>query len=289
MGAATEEVVLSSDALEAVLLPGLGCRLHRLRAFGQDLLRTPATPADHAADPFNRGGYVLAPWTNRASARPMTVAGRTVHLRPNFPDGTAIHGQVSLRPWKRVGDAAWAVEGGGEGWPWPYRVTLDAAVDGARLDLRYRLENRSDAPMPAGLGIHPWFAGPESVALSAARVVPRNDERGVAPVAASGEWSLAAGRRPWLGLDATWLDVDPPRATLRWSSGIRLELEALRRPSGPLQFAVASPHTPDAVAVEPVTHAPWALDALADGDATAMPLLDPGDVLELDVSLSAHR
>ena len=36
------ELVLGSDELEVVLLPELGGRIHRLRAFGTDLLRTPA-------------------------------------------------------------------------------------------------------------------------------------------------------------------------------------------------------------------------------------------------------
>ena len=39
------ELVLRSDELEVVILPELGGRIHRLRAFGTDLLRTPPDPA----------------------------------------------------------------------------------------------------------------------------------------------------------------------------------------------------------------------------------------------------
>ena len=90
-GATLEEVTWRTDELEVTALPGLGCRLHRLRAFGVDVLRTPESPAGHVDEPFSWGAYVMAPWTNRADPSPMTIAGRRIDLAPNFPDGTAIH------------------------------------------------------------------------------------------------------------------------------------------------------------------------------------------------------
>ena len=48
----------SSAALEAIVLPEAGARLHRLRAFGHDLLRTPHEPAIHQADPFFWGAFI---------------------------------------------------------------------------------------------------------------------------------------------------------------------------------------------------------------------------------------
>ncbi|MEO6578403.1 MAG: hypothetical protein ABIO99_05845, partial [Candidatus Limnocylindria bacterium] len=98
------EVRVESDALEVVLLPDVGARLHRLLAFGVDLLRTPPDPARHVADPFFWGGYILAPWGNRLEAGPTDVADQAVNLEPNFDDGSAIHGQVYARPWEVVGD-----------------------------------------------------------------------------------------------------------------------------------------------------------------------------------------
>ena len=70
MAAAVRELELRSDRLEVVLLPELGARIHRIRAFGHDLLRTPPDPRDHAADPFFWGAYPMAPWCNRAPAGP---------------------------------------------------------------------------------------------------------------------------------------------------------------------------------------------------------------------------
>src|SRR5512141_1103186 len=92
-------VTFADGPIEPELLPGIGARLHRLRAFGHDLLRTPDDPSVHLRDPFRWGAYVMAPWCNRIAATPVTVDGELVALLPNFEDGTAIHGQVSTAPW----------------------------------------------------------------------------------------------------------------------------------------------------------------------------------------------
>ena len=60
-----EELRFGAEALEVIVLPQVGARLHRLRAFGHDLLRTPPDPGTHATDPYFWGAYVMAPWCNR--------------------------------------------------------------------------------------------------------------------------------------------------------------------------------------------------------------------------------
>lgn len=287
---ATEVVRFATDELEVELLPELGARLHRIRAFGTDLLRTPPDPAAHAEDPFFWGAYVMAPWTNRAGAAPMTIAGRAVDLPANFPDGTAIHGQVFRAPWRHTGEGGFAVEREGAGWPWAYAVTADVSVEGPRLRLRYRLRNPSDAPMPAGIGLHPWWVRPVEVALAARAVHPRNGDLEAEHVEARGSWALDGGQ-PRGGLDATWLDLDPAEVRLGWpETGISATLRMRTDGEGP-HVAVATPAEPDAVAVEPVTHLPWALDRSARGLPGGIRLLSPGASLslELDLVVSRHR
>lgn len=285
---ATEVVRLASHELEVEVLPELGARLHRIRAFGTDLLRTPPDPAMHAADPFFWGAYVMAPWTNRASASPMTIAGRALDLPANFADGSAIHGQVFVAPWRRTGEGGFAVDRRGAGWPWAYSVTADVSVEGPRLRLRYRLRNGSDAPMPAGIGLHPWWVRPVEVALTANAVHPRNADVTVEHVEASGAWSLDDGQ-PRRGLDATWLDVDPAEVRLGWpDAGIGATLHVRTDGEGP-HVAVATPDEPNAVAVEPVTHLPWALDRRARGLIGGIRLLEPGGSLSLELELAVIR
>lgn len=285
---AHDEVVLRSDDLDVVLLPALGGRIHRLRALGHDVIRTPGDPATHRDEPFFWGGYVMAPWTNRASTSPMWIAGRSVDLAPNFPDGTAIHGQVYLAPWRQTADGSFVVAREGDGWPWAYSVSAEVGVQNSRLRLRYRLRNESDGPMPGGIGIHPWFRRPVEIALSAGSVHPDNADPEGAHVPPSGRFALDGGPLPE-GLDATWLDVEPPEITLRWPDlGLAARM-TLDTGGTPVHVAVASPADLPAVAVEPVTHRPWALRRLADGEPGGMRLLGPGEAQELDISLEFAR
>lgn len=289
MSPAIEEVRLTSDELEVSVLPSLGCRLHRLRAYGVDLLRTPPDPATHADDPFFWGAYVMAPWTNRATAGPMTIAGRGVALSPNFADGSAIHGQVYAAAWEQRGSGLFGIRREGDGWPWAYEVTAEVAVDGPRLRLAYAVINRSDGPMPAGIGLHPWFRRPLTVGAHASAVHPRNDDPEAAPIDPAGDLALDIDSQLPGGLDATWLDVKPPRIELWWPADALTALMTIDSGGDPLYLAVATPEEPDATPVEPVTHAPWALDRLAIGEPGAMRLLDAGDRVTLTVEIDVGR
>lgn len=284
---AVEEVRWESDDLVVGMLPGLGCRLHRITFRGTDLLRTPPDPAAHAEDPFFWGAYVMAPWTNRATARPMTIAGRRVDLPANFPDGTAIHGHVYGRAWERRGPNSFGVVvPEGSGWPWAYEVTVEIGVDGASLRLACAVTNHADAPMPAGIGLHPWFRRPLAVSAHARAVHPRNDEPDASEVPAAGSFDLGGERALPSGLDATWLDVDPHRMGLRWPAERLRATFGADPDAGPLHLAVATPDEPAASAVEPVTHVPWALDRLAAGAPDAMRILPPGDAVTLVIGFA---
>lgn len=281
------EVRVASDALEAVLLPEVGARLHRLRAFGVDLLRTPPDPATHAADPFFWGCYVLAPWGNRVDAGRTAVAGTAVDLEANFDDGSAIHGQVYARPWEVVGDGRLRVAGGGDGWPWPYEVTFDVTAVDLTLTMHLELRNLGDSPMPAGIGLHPWFRRPVLVAVHAGGVFPSNAHPGPDPQPVGAEYDLRALGPMADDLDATWADIGDPPVELAWpDDGIvaRLEFDAPAR-----YVTAASPSDLGAIAVEPQTHVPQGLRRLRDGASGALALLAPGDTLRLSVRLRVSR
>ena len=286
---AIEEVSWSSDALQVTVLPGIGCRVHRLTAFDVDLLRTPHDPGTHRDDPFFWGAYVMAPWANRASATAMTVAGREVRLAPNFDDGSAIHGLVHDQPWERTGESTFAIRRSADGgWPWPYGVEAGVEVDGTTVRLRYRLRNDADSPMPAGIGLHPWFRRELRVGLAAACVIARNDDRAADPAPVREDRALTVDRSLPSDLDATWLALDPPAVELAWPDcGLAGMMRV--RTAGRAHVAVASPAALDAVAVEPVTNVAWALDRRAEGRPEAIELLQPGAELSLDVELDVRR
>ena len=283
------ELVLRSDTLDAVLLPELGGRLHRLRAFGTDLLRTPDDPAVHANDPFSWGAYVMAPWCNRVRPGPMRIAGMTVDLSPNFADGSAIHGQVYARPWHVGADGSLraAGGGGGDGWPWPYEVAASVSVDGPSLTLEYQLTNRSDHSMPGGIGLHPWFRCPVAVRLPAESVYRANVGSPPRPEPVVGEHDLRVARAPEPNLDATWTDLAAPRIELAWpDDGIDAVIEV---DAPHLLVAVAAPAQSDAVAVEPQTHGPDGLRRLVNGEPNPLTLMAPGETLRLALRLTFVR
>jgi aldose 1-epimerase len=283
----SRELILRSDELEVVLLPKLGARIHRLRAFGADLLRTPPDHAVHERDPFFWGAYVMAPWCNRVAAHPLEVVGRTVELAANFPDGTAIHGQVYVNPWNASPDGSMRIGGGGNGWPWAYEVTAIPAAEGPTLTVAYALENRSDGPMPAGIGLHPWFVSPMEVAIPADAVYPANVTSPAEPEPIGDRLDLRTARVPPSGIDATFARLRRRRVDLGWPElGIRAAMEM----EGPDPLvAVAAPPELDAVAVEPQTHGPDGLRRLGGAEEDAPLLLAPGETLRLTVRLTVRR
>ena len=280
-------VRIDRGPIELEVLPSVGARLHRLRAFGHDLLRTPHDLQPYVDDPYFYGSYPMAPWCNRVPAGRSIVAGRVVDLPPSFPDGTAIHGQVSRRPWTEMGPGVFRIRGGGDGvagggWPWPYEVEQRLRIDGATLELVLRLTNRADEPMPGGLGIHPWFRAPVEVRIAATAVHPDNHATAPRPVPVAGAHDLRRLGPMASGLDSTWAEVGDPPIVLSWpDTGIRATFAV----DAPTRFVTAANLFDDAIAVEPQTHAPDGLGRFLRGEPGGLTLIAPGETLELRVAM----
>lgn len=146
--------------LRATIAPAEGGRLAQLDLGDGPLLR-PREQAD-STNPYGWsqwGSYPLAPWSNRIAAGRFVFDGATHQLPINFPDGTAIHGLVADVPWDVTGHDATSAT---------LRVTTDVAPYLVTVEQRFTLHpdgldqdlavtNDGDAPVPVGLGIHPWF------------------------------------------------------------------------------------------------------------------------------------
>jgi aldose 1-epimerase len=230
----------------------------------------------------------MAPWCNRAEPGPTTLLGERVDLAANFEDGSAIHGLVFDVPWGADEAGLLEVAGGGdERWPWTFEVRGAVAVEGSTLSLAYELRNRSDRPMPAGLGLHPWFRRPLSIAVPAASVYRSNTGSPRRPEAVDGRLDLRDGGEPPLDLDGTWADLADPRVDLAWPAlGVRARLE-IDAPAP--HVAVATPALRDGFAVEPQTHAPDPLRRLGRGEPGAPSVLAPGETLALRLRLVVER
>jgi len=282
-----DRLTLASESVEAELLPELGARLHRLRVFGQDLLRTPGDLGAYAREPFFWGSFVMAPWCNRIQADAVRFGSREIRLDSNFPDGTAIHGQLYGLPWDRLADGALRVQAGGDGWPWEYEVMQRVEISDRTLRLDHILTNLSAEPMPAGIGIHPWFVRPALIRIRAGAVYPRNMDPAPEPQPVAGPFDLREPRAMPDGLDATWTELGTPAVELAWPT---LGMTATMRVAADTVFIVAaSPAALDAIAVEPQTHAPQGLRRLLNHEPGALALLNSGDSLRLSVDLTFER
>ncbi|HEY6608707.1 MAG TPA: hypothetical protein VI277_05870 [Candidatus Limnocylindria bacterium] len=284
---AWRELVLRSDSLEVVLLPDLGARIHRIRAFGHDLLRTPPDPAQHAIDPFFWGAYPMAPWCNRAAPGERELAGGRLDLRANFTDGSAIHGLVFAEPWDVGANGTLVIRRGGPGdpWPWSFEASLLPAIDQDELFLDYRLVNLSDEPMPAGIGLHPWFRRPLELRVPAGRVYETNRGSAPEPEKVAGRFDLRALGPPAEHLDATWTGLESGRIDLAWPHlGVASVMEIATTGANTL-IAIATPTAIDAIAVEPQTHGPDPFRRVEHREPDAPQMLTPGEELRMALRL----
>jgi len=281
-------VRFASDELEIEVLPRVGGRLHRLRAFGHDLLRTPGSLDRYRDEPVFWGAYPMAPWCNRLSTNATAVGDRTVELASNFTDGTAIHGQVATVPWAEDGPGRFVVRGGGNGWPWRYAVEEQLRVDGPVLTLGLRLTNLDTVAMPGGLGLHPWFRKPLEVRVPARTVLASNLDPAAGRQPVGGRLDLRRTGPLPVDLDGSWLDFDEDVIELRWPDlGIRARLRW--EATAPTSIAIASPQTLDGVAVEPQTHLPDGLRRWLSGEQGGLTVVEPGASLELAIELAVGR
>ena len=283
MSRSLELVRLGDDVVRVEVLPAIGARIHRIQVRGVDILRTPDDVEVHRSDGWFWGSFPMAPWCNRLPAGHSRVAGRELDLPSNFFDGTAIHGQVAETAWAQVGDGAFSIRAGGDGWPWPYEVrqSIEASVDRFRLELA--VTNLGDDVMPAGVGIHPWFREPVEVAIRAASVHPSNLDSSPVPEPVTGDLDRRLLGPLALGVDAAWTDLEAPPVLLSWpAAGLRATVET----SPSVRYIVAAKlENADATAVEPETHAPAGLRRLERGERGALELIAPGETLGMTVTI----
>jgi aldose 1-epimerase len=279
---------IGNAAIQVELHPAVGARLHRIRAFGQDLLRTPRDPDEHIRDPFAWGAYVMAPWCNRMASSPTEVAGQLVNMPSNFPDGSAIHGQVYDAAWHRRPDGLLSIRGGGDGWPWRYETTLRVTVHGSAVLIRQSLTNLADTPMPGGLGLHPWFRRPLEVRLPASTVLRSNLDPAAIVEPVSDRWDLREMQPIPNDLDGSWGTPGHGSVELRWPEvGLRAAMRA--RSDAGMWIAIASPAAFDAVAIEPETHLPQGLRRYLNREPGRLHPMAPGATITVTTELAFHE
>ena len=142
-----------------ILRPEVGGAIGALTRDGVDILRR---MPEGSTDVLEAACFPLTPYANRIAGGVFTFEGREIALpvQPAFAPH-ALHGDGWLR--------AWMVEAQDEesatlihrhvpdAWPWAYEARQTFRLTDAGLSVALSMTNLSDLPMPAGLGLHPYF------------------------------------------------------------------------------------------------------------------------------------
>ena len=224
-------VHLRSSALHAEVLPelagGLG-RLDWLRGGERHALLRPYVHA--AGTPMQSTSqlacFPLLPWSNRIAPTGFIFDGRAVTPAPNRPgEPCPIHGDGWQHPWSveaQSGSSVSLLLDRRGGSLFSYVARLRYALLDTGLTVTLAVTNTGNAPLPFGLGLHPWIERREGMTLRARATGTWS--RGplglpLEAIAMPPEWDFASARslppgqvdhvfRGWDGVaEITWPDT----------------------------------------------------------------------------------
>ena len=299
MVTALRTLAICDGISEAVVVPELGAGLASydlIAGDGRTPLFRPCRDISRAR-PFELASNLLLPWSNRISGGGFEFAGTFHPLAPNVAgEPYPLHGNGFSSPWTvesaAEAGASLSLISNGPG-PFRYEAHASYELSGGALTMRLSLVNRAQAPLPFGLGFHPWIVRSSDTLLRAAaqRVVLETSDHlpaGEATLASHPEWHFRALRK----LPAGWINNGflgwDGRADIVWRDR-KLALEvAADRALG--VYLVYSPSgEADFFCFEPVTHPVDAHNAPGGPEANGLAILAPGDFLSAACRFTPRR
>ncbi len=274
-----DQVLLYHDEMEFAVAPETGGSVLFWRYNGVDLLRPANENSQRRENPLGFAAFPLFPFSGRIGNARFPFAGRDIHLTPNFPpEPHAIHGQAWTGAWRVVESSERfthiAFEYATGDWPWPYRAEQIFRLERRTLAVELRLTNIGEAPMPAGMGWHPYFPS------DGAKIVPRvshlwpnkvnnlpNDPEPICAADFFGNGAVAD-----LSLDNCFSTAGSEHE-IRWPAR---DLTVSIRTGARFKFVVIfTPAGENFFCFEPVTHAPNAVNSKLPAEITGAKILQP--------------
>lgn len=277
--------VLKAGDWRCALRPEVGGALASLSLGDGDVLRP---MAEEERDPLRSACFPLVPFANRVRDGRFAFGRREVSLPANFPpEPHALHGFGWQRPWtiaaRTVSEARLMHEYDGRGeWPWAYRAEQQVSLSPSGCRVTLTLTNRSGEPMPAGLGLHPYFRRRPGARLTFTSGC----------VLLTGDDPLPSGETAPGDHFGRWSEGDNLPARLvdhchaDWHGNIRIDDELgtiTMRAAGAPHLHVFIPPGRDDLCCEPVSHTPDALNRAPAG----MTLVPPGCTAALEMWIEA--
>lgn len=269
--------------------PDIGAAITRLTWRGRDVLR----PAPQGArGPLETGSFPLIPYANRIDRAAFAFEGRQIALppTPGF-EPHAIHGVGWRRPWKVLDgrtdavDLALATEASSD-WPWAWSASHSLRLNADGLEMTLGITNKDVAPMPAGLGFHPYFqTGPGTVlTVSAGRVWANGTDQipeRLVPATEVMDWSEGATVTSAPFVDNAYADWSGQASIVHSEHEVRMSASSNAR-----WVQIYAPNDTGFVCIEPVTHRPNAHNAPAEEDA-GLVVLTSGQTLSMSMRIDA--
>jgi len=276
--------------------PQIGAALSRFAVRGVEIMRATPGSAIAAANVRQMACYPLVPYSNRIGEGKLLFGHKTHQLRLNFGNEVhSIHGVGWQRAWKIEAQTADSLtlslnHSPDADWPFRFDVVQECRLLDGALVLRLRVTSRDDAPMPVGLGFHPFFPITPETTLQAewsGRWEMGDDKLPTEWKKVSAETDFALPRlvRDWK-VDHCFTDWKQ-RATLAYSKH-RLVITASGDAKNLICFAPNDGR--NFIALEPVTNINNAFALAARGVAnTGMRVLGRGDSVEMSMTISVEE
>jgi aldose 1-epimerase len=251
-------------------------------------------------DRYRLASFAMLPWTNRITGGGFEQAGRFVPMALNrIGEPYPIHGDGWLQAWtlQRPGPGVAELQLASRhhaGGPYAYDALQRFELVDGGLVQTVSVTHRGDAPLPYGIGLHPWFprtprttvtARVGGVWLSGADPIPTRHTAEIPP-----DWDLNTGA-PMHGtlIDNGYTGWDGS-ATIAWPEqglALHVTMDPLKTPRGPLapQYCLVfrppagTPHG-EAFCFEPITHP---IDAFHLAGRPGLVDLEQGETLMLRV------
>lgn len=181
----TSIIELRAGTTSCGIAPDIGCAVTHFRTGAEgaklDWLRPYDATRSASVPSAEAGCFPLVPYSGRIANGVLSWRGRRYSLPTGLlGDPHALHGTGWVSAWRvrsvGVDSAEFVHAYSGADWPFPFEATLNFSLVEGALGVSIAVTNTGTAEMPAGLGLHPIFAGRDISLRAAAATVWNIDD-----------------------------------------------------------------------------------------------------------------